>query len=105
MHLTATRSKGDTWECVGSDQKLKAVETYTGFTEGKMMAIDFNTVNQTQSLLEQGKCILTDINGLFQDIKRICVKRDKIIENNTKRKFAMFRALNRPIPKVRLKDV
>ena len=137
-HLTATRGKGDTWQCVGSDQKLKAVETYTGFTEGKMMAIDFNNVNQSQSLLKQGKCILTDINGLCEDIKRICVKRDEIIEKlgtlnievgdfhkltsyfvteqmsatatttdmpTTKRKFAMFRAPNRPIPKVCLKDV
>ena len=36
-HLSGTRGKETTWECVGSKEKLHQVETYTGYTEGQMM--------------------------------------------------------------------
>ena len=52
---------------------------YTDYSEGQMMGLDFSTINQSQMIVEKGQEVLKNVNELCRDIKRICIRREKII--------------------------
>ena len=79
-HLSGTRGKKTTWECVGSKEKLCQVETYTGYTKGQMMGIDFKTLNQSHVVIKRSESILTNINELCCNVKDMCIQRDNIVK-------------------------
>ena len=79
-HLSGTRGKKTTWECVGSKEKLRQVETYTGYTKGQMMGIDFKTLNQSHVVIKRSESILTNINELCCNVKDMCIQRDNIVK-------------------------
>ena len=79
-HLSGTRGKETTWECVESKEKLHQVETYTGYTEGQMMGIDFKTLNQSHVVIKRSESILTNINELCRNVKDMCIQRDNIVK-------------------------
>ena len=78
-HFSAT--KGSEHKCVGSNLELQPVEKYSGFVEGQSMALDFDMINQSQSIVSKNQDILHNMNKLCQDIRKICIDRDEIIKD------------------------
>ena len=80
-HFSATKGSEHQWKCVGSNLELQPVEKYSGFVEGQSMALDFDTINQSQSIVSENQDILHNMNKLCQDIREICINRDEIIKD------------------------
>ena len=80
-HFTATKGNKDEWKCVGSHLELLPVEKYSGFVEGQSMALDFDTIQQSKSIVSKSQDVLNNVNKLCQDIHRICIDRDQIIKD------------------------
>ena len=80
-HFSATKGSEHQWKRVGSNLELQPVEKYSGFIEGQSMALDFDTINQNQSIVSKSQDILHNVNKLCQDIQEICINRDEIIKD------------------------
>ena len=80
-HFSATKGSEHQWRCVGSNLELQPVEKYSGFVEGQSMALDFDTINQSKSIVSKSQDILHNVNKLCQDIQKICIDRDQIIKD------------------------
>ena len=78
-HFTATRGKGQSWQCVGAGQVYE-IGLYTGHSEGRKTAIDLFTITMNQELLFKTNTMLTNVNQLCCDVKAICIEHDQVIE-------------------------
>ena len=88
-HFSATRGKGQSWQCVGAGQALDEIGLYSGHSEGQRTAIDLFTITINHELLFKTNKMLTDVNQLCRDVKGICIERDQVIENLEKMKITL----------------
>ena len=79
MHFTATRGTENIWRCVGSDIAVGEIGHYSKESKGRTYAINVFEAEEKKKMTIKVQKISMDIDELSKDLKEICIRRDRIL--------------------------